>query len=139
MAVFAGLMKKIYLTIVVSVAVLAFGNANAVPDLGRATGKCIRKEDSKGVRTFQPAKSGDSNIHLSFIPPTNPESELAFIPPTNPEGELTFIPPTTPESELAFIPPTGPGIELAFIPPTGPGIELAFIPPTTPGTGHSLT
>ena len=73
-------MKTFRLTVLVVVSALSLATANAMPDLGRETGRFIRNEEQtpKDVRTFepaksvQPAKSKDSQGHFSFIPPLRP-------------------------------------------------------------------
>jgi hypothetical protein len=51
-------MKISYLPIIVVAIALSFASVNAMPDLGRETGKFIQNEEPapKGVRTFEPAK-----------------------------------------------------------------------------------
>ena len=74
MTVFAGFMKTFRLTIVVVASALSMATANAMPDLGRETGKFIRKDEPvpNDVRTFQPAKPTDSRTDLSFALPFRP-------------------------------------------------------------------
>jgi hypothetical protein len=80
------LMKISYLPIIVGTIVLSLASANAMPDLGRETGKFIRNDDRtpKNVRTFEPAKSKDSKGDFSFIPPDRPQGDICFIPPDHP-------------------------------------------------------
>jgi len=72
--VLAGLMKTFRLTIVVLVSALSLGTANAMPDLGRETGKFIRNDEPapKDVRTFEPAKEKDASQSVSFALPFRP-------------------------------------------------------------------
>jgi hypothetical protein len=72
--VFAGLMKTFRLTIVVVASALLLASANAMPDLGRETGRFIRNDQStpKDVRTFEPAKPKESRANLSFALPFRP-------------------------------------------------------------------
>jgi hypothetical protein len=91
-------MKIPYLPIIVATSALSLVSANAMPDLGRETGKFIRKDQSvpKNVRTFEPAKSKDSKGDFSFIPPDRPQGDICFIPPDRPTGDFCFIPPDRP-------------------------------------------
>gem|GEM_PF-4227710 len=67
-------MKKFHLTVIVVASLLSLASANAMPDLGRETGRFIRNDNRtpKDVRTFEPAKSQDSKGDISFIPPLRP-------------------------------------------------------------------
>jgi hypothetical protein len=78
-------MKIPYLPIVVVACALSFASANAMPDLGRETGRFIRNEHQtpKDVRTFEPAKPKESKGDFSFIPPTHPNN-VSFVPPLRP-------------------------------------------------------
>jgi len=64
-------MKTFRLTIVVLVSALSLGTANAMPDLGRETGKFIGNDEPapKGVRTFEPAKTQNSQPNVSILLP----------------------------------------------------------------------
>lgn len=74
MTVLAAFMKTFRLTIVVVAGALSLATANAMPDLGRETGRFIRNDDKtpKDVRTFEPTKSQESKGDLSFVPPLRP-------------------------------------------------------------------
>jgi hypothetical protein len=63
-------MKIPYLPIIVVASALSLASADAMPDLGRETGKFIRNEESapKNVRTFKPAKV-DNRPSLSVLLP----------------------------------------------------------------------
>jgi hypothetical protein len=78
--VFPGLMKTPYLPIIVVASALSLATANAMPDLGRETGKFIRKDEPspKGVRSFEPAKAKDAQPKLSCGFPFRPPVALAF-------------------------------------------------------------
>jgi len=67
-------MKTLRLTIVVLVSALTLGTANAMPDLGRETGKFIGNDEPapKDVRTFEPVKPKGSEANLSFALPFRP-------------------------------------------------------------------
>lgn len=73
-------MKTLRLTIVVLASALTLGTATAMPDLGRETGKFIRKDEPspKGVRSFEPAKVKDAQPKLSCGFPFRPPLALAF-------------------------------------------------------------
>ena len=100
-------MKIPYLPIVVMASALSLASANAMPDLGRETGKFIRKDASvpKDVRSFAPAESAGSktekdlamrrwqpeegNIRLAITMPTHPSIDrLAITMPTHPSSRL---------------------------------------------------
>jgi len=76
-------MKTLCLPIVVVVSAMSLASANAMPDLGRETGKFIRSDEStpKDVRTFEPAKTGNSQASLTFLAPWKPEANLSFLSP----------------------------------------------------------
>ena len=75
----ADLMKTLRLFIVVVASAMSLASANAMPDLGRETGRFIRVEEStpKDVRTFEPGKASDSKPNLSLLVPWHPSSALA--------------------------------------------------------------
>jgi hypothetical protein len=81
-------MKISYLPIIVVASALSLASANAMPDLGRETGKFIRNDQSvpKDVRTFEPAKSKDSKADLSFALPFRPG--LSFALPLRPKSAI---------------------------------------------------
>jgi predicted small secreted protein len=85
-------MKVPYLPIIVVASALSLASANAMPGLGRETGKFIQNEEPapKGVRTFEPAKvenpqsslrillpwhNGKSEQHLSILLPWHGKSQ----------------------------------------------------------------
>ncbi len=72
-------MKTPYLPIIVVASALSIASANAMPDLGRETGKFIRNEEPapKDVRTFEPARSKDSKANFSWGLPFRPTTGLA--------------------------------------------------------------
>jgi hypothetical protein len=79
-------MKTFHLTAVVVASALSLASANAMPDLGRETGKFIRSDEPapKDVRTFEPAKSESSKVDsksskagLSFALPLRPKNRIA--------------------------------------------------------------
>ena len=68
-------MKIPYLPIVVMASAMSLASANAMPDLGRETGKFIRKDESvpKDVKTFEPAKANAaSKADLAVLVPLQP-------------------------------------------------------------------
>lgn len=76
--VLAGLMKTFRLTIVLVASALSLASANAMPDLGRETGRFIQKDEPapKGVRTFEPSKASDPKPNLSILVPLRPPQAL---------------------------------------------------------------
>jgi hypothetical protein len=60
--VFPDFMKIPYLPIIVAAGALSLVSANAMPDLGRETGKFVRKDQSvpKDVKTFEPTRANAS-------------------------------------------------------------------------------
>jgi hypothetical protein len=85
--VFPGLMKIPYLpTIVVAIA-LSLASANAMPDLGRETGKFIRKDQSvpKDVKTFEPARANASKAENAS------KDDLALLVPLHPSASKTDL------------------------------------------------
>jgi predicted small secreted protein len=69
--VFAGLMKTLSLPIIVVASALSLASANAMPDLGRETGKFIRNDEPapKDVRSFPGNESKDSTSGVGFWKP----------------------------------------------------------------------
>jgi hypothetical protein len=72
-------MKTLRLTILVVVSATSLATANAMPDLGRETGKFIRNDGPapRDVRTFEPAKSKLKGVKVSFAFPLRPTSGIA--------------------------------------------------------------
>jgi hypothetical protein len=64
-------MKTFRLTIIVVTSAMLLATANAMPDLGRETGKFIRNEEQapKGVKTFEPAKAENPQPDLTILLP----------------------------------------------------------------------
>ena len=64
-------MKTLFLPIIVVASALSIASADAMPDLGRETGKFIRNEEQtpKGVKTFEPAKAANSQADLAILLP----------------------------------------------------------------------
>jgi len=127
-------MKISYLPIIVVAGALSLASANAMPDLGRETGKFIRTDEPtpKDVRTFEPAKAENSHGSLSFLAPWRPPSALAFLAPWRPPSALAFLAPWRPPSALAFLAPWRPPSALAFLAPWRPRSTLAFLAPWRP-------
>jgi hypothetical protein len=67
-------MKIPYLPIIVVTGALSLATANAMPDFGRETGKFIQKDEPapKDVRTFEPARSKQEGVKVSFAFPFRP-------------------------------------------------------------------
>ena len=103
--VFRGLMKIPYLPIIVVASALSLASADAMPDLGRETGKFIRKDESvpKNVKTFEPAKANASKADLAVLVPFRPgasKTDLAVLVPFRPDASKT---------DLAVLVPFRPG------------------------------
>jgi hypothetical protein len=139
-------MKTFHLTIVVVVSALLLATANAMPDLGRETGKFIRQDQPvpKGVRMFEPAKlpvaQGSADKKVSMGVPLRPGSGfLAMGVPLRPgSGFLAMGVPLRPGSGfLAMGVPLRPGSGfLAMGVPLRPGSGfLAMGVPLRPGSG----
>jgi hypothetical protein len=107
--VLAGLMKTFPLTIVAVATALSLATANAMPDLGRETGKFIRDDAPapKDVRTFEPAKEKDATRSASFALPFRPRT-VAFALPFRPRTVAFALPfrPRTVAFALPFRPRT---------------------------------
>jgi hypothetical protein len=95
-------MKTPYLPIIVVVSALSLASANAMPDLGRETGRFIRRHElaPKDVRTFTPGKQGKSE--------TNTNASFAFGMPVHPThsefgalADLDFSVPTVLSQAIA--------------------------------------
>jgi hypothetical protein len=75
-------MEKFHLTAIVVASALSLTIANAMPDLGRETGKLIQQEQPapKGVRTFEPARlpvtKGSDNTKVSMGVPLRPTNGI---------------------------------------------------------------
>jgi hypothetical protein len=115
-------MKIPYLPIIVVANALSLASANAMPDLGRETGKFIRNDEQtpKNVRTFEPAKSNSSNADSK-----DSKANVTFALPIH-GGSLAFALPIHGDS-LAFALPIHGG-SLAFALPIHGG-SLAFALP----------
>jgi hypothetical protein len=73
-------MKIFHLTAVVAItSALSLASANAMPDLGRETGKFIRQDQPapKDVKTFKPAKADASKDDLAVLVPLRPTGNVA--------------------------------------------------------------
>ena len=113
----AGFMKTFRLTIVVVVSALFLATANAMPDLGRETGKFIRSDEPtpKDVRTFEPAKKEPAEASSSFLAPVRPATYLSFLAPVRPTTNLSFLAPVRPTVSLSFLSPFRPPVSLDFL------------------------
>ena len=83
-------MKTFRLTIVVVASALSLASANAMPDLGRETGKFIRNAEQgpKDVRTFVPSKADNPQPNLSILLPWHSKSQrnLSILLPWHSKG-----------------------------------------------------
>jgi hypothetical protein len=131
-------MKIPYLPVIVVASALSLASANAMPDLGRETGRFIGSDEPapKGVRTFEPTKSSSSKTdsesskaYLSFALPLRP-SYLSFALPLRP-SYLSFALPLRP-SYFSFALPLRPSY-LSFALPLRPSY-LSFALPLRPST-----
>ena len=129
--VLAGLMKTLSLPMIVVVSTLSLASANAMPDLGRETGRFIRNNEPvpKGVRTFEPAKAQNSQASLSFLGPWRPPVNPSFLAPWRPQADLSFLAPWRPHGNLSFLAPWRPQADLSFLAPWKPQADLAFLAP----------
>ena len=133
-------MKISYLPVIVVASALSLASANAMPDLGRETGKFIRKDQSvpKDVKTFEPAKANaskgenTSKADLAVLVPFRPsasKTDLAVLVPFRPNASKT---------DLAFLVPFRPNTskaDLAFLVPFRPSAsktDLAVLVPFRP-------
>jgi hypothetical protein len=101
-------MKIPYLPVIVVASALSLASANAMPDLGRETGRFFRNDGPapKGVRTFEPAGSKDSKAGpetglpanlseyrpwIACVMPLHPPQVACVMPVRPPQvaGELT--------------------------------------------------
>ena len=118
-------MKIPYLPIVVVAIALSLASANAMPDLGRETGKFIRKDQSvpKDVKTFEPARAKASKAEnasrddLALLVPLHPsasKTDLALLVPLRPSASKTdlalLVPfrPSASKTDLALLVPLHP-------------------------------
>jgi hypothetical protein len=131
MTVFRGLMKIAYLTTIVVASALSLASANAMPDLGRETGKFIHSDEPtpKGVRTFEPAKSGDSQVGVHFLAPWRHQAGVTFLAPVKPQASLAFLTPWNHPASLTFLAPVKPQTGLSFLAPVKPNGNLSFLTP----------
>ena len=87
-------MKILYLPIIVVASALSFASTNAMPDLGRETGKFIRKNESvpKDVKTFEPARANASKADFAVLVPFRPgasKTDLAVLVPLQPAHSVS--------------------------------------------------
>ena len=87
-------MRIPYLPIIVMASAMSLASANAMPDLGRETGKFIRKDESvpKDVKTFEPAKANASKADLAVLVPFRPDAsktDLAVLVPLQPAHSVS--------------------------------------------------
>ena len=84
-------MKIPYLPTIVIASAMSLASANAMPDLGRETGKFIRQDESvpKDVKTFEPAKANASKADFAVLVPFRPsasKADLAVLVPFRPSA-----------------------------------------------------
>jgi predicted small secreted protein len=100
-------MKTLYLPIVVVASALSLASANAMPGLGRETGKFIRSDEPtpKDVRTFEPAKTGKPQANPNFLAPWKSQTDLSFLAPWKSQTNLSFLAPWKSQTDLSFLAP----------------------------------
>jgi hypothetical protein len=131
-------MKIPYLPITVMASALSLASADAMPDLGRETGKFIRQDQPtpKEVRTFEPAKlpvsKGNVDTKVSMGVPLRPNGFLAMGVPLRPNGFLAMGVPLRPNGFLAMGVPLRPNGFLAMGVPLRPNSFLAMGVPLRP-------
>jgi hypothetical protein len=89
-------MKISYLPIIAVASALSLASANAMPDLGRETGKFIRKNESvpNDVKTFEPARQNASKGDFAVLVPFRPDAsqtDLALLVPFHPGASQTDL------------------------------------------------
>ena len=101
------LMRTSYLPIIVVASALSLTSANAMPNLGRETGKFIRSDEPtpKDVRTFEPAKTEKPQASLRFLAPWKSQISLSFLAPWKSRTSLGFLAPWKPQADLTFLGP----------------------------------
>jgi hypothetical protein len=133
-------MKISYLPIIVVAGALSLASANAMPDLGRETGKFIRKDQTvpKDVKTFEPARANTSK------PENASKDDLAILVPFRPSASRTdlaiLVPlrPSASKDDLAILVPFRPSAsrtDLAILVPLRPSAsktDLAVLVPFRP-------
>ena len=107
MTVLAALMKTFRLTIVVVASALSLGTANAMPNLGRETGKFIRNDESTptGVRTFPTIQSNASETQFQALKPIWLPTHVARVSmgvPLRPPVQLSMGVPLRPPVQLSM-------------------------------------
>ena len=117
-------MKIPYLPVIVVAGALSLASANAMPDLGRETGKFIRKDESvpNNVKTFEPkafepARANASKADVAVLVPYHPspsKTDVAVLVPYRPSPSKTdlavLVPyrPSPSKTELAVLVPFQP-------------------------------
>jgi hypothetical protein len=131
MTVLARLMKM-HLSFVILASALSLATANAMPDLGRETGKFVRPDEPtpKGVRNFQAIEKNDSGSALGSLKPiwtlTHGASLSMGVPLRPPGASLTMgVPLRPPGASLTMgVPLRPPGASLAMGVPLRPPAEV---------------
>ena len=141
MTLLARLMQTLRLSIVIVASALSLATANAMPDLGRETGRFIRPDQPTptGVRNFQAIEKKDSGSGLGSLKPIwtpTPGASLAMgVPLRPPAASLVMgVPLRPPGASLAMgVPLRPPGASLAMgVPLRPPGASLAMGVPLRP-------
>jgi hypothetical protein len=148
MTVLARLMKTLRLSVVIVASALSLASANAMPDLGRETGKFIRPDEPtpEGVRNFQAIEKKDSGSGLGSLKPIwtpTHGARLSMGVPLRPPGaKLSMgVPLRPPGASLAMgVPLRPPGASLAMgVPLRPPGVSLAMgVPLRPPGASLAM-
>jgi predicted small secreted protein len=123
-------MKIPYLPTIVVASALSLASANAMPGLGRETGKFSRSDEPtpKNVRTFEPTKTGKPQASLNFLAPWK-QTNLSFLAPWKSQTNLSFLAPWKSQTSLSFLVPWKSQTNLSFLAPTKPQTSLSFLLP----------
>jgi hypothetical protein len=128
MTVLPRLMKTLRLSVVIVASALSLATANAMPDLGRETGKFIRPDEPtpEGVRNFQAIEKKDSGSGFGSLKPIwTPMHEASL---------SMGVPLRPPRVSLAMgVPLRPPGVKLSMgVPLRPPGLKLSMGVPLRP-------
>jgi hypothetical protein len=119
MTVLARLMKTLRLSVVIVASALSLATANAMPDLGRETGKFIRPDEPtpEGVRNFQAIEKKDSGSGFGSLKP--------IWTPTHGARLSMGVPLRPPGVKLSMgVPLRPPGVKLSMGVPLRPPGEV---------------
>lgn len=131
MTVLAALMKTFRLTIVVAAGALSLATAYAMPDLGRETGKFIRKNEPTptGVRTFPTIQSNASETEFSSLKPIwlpMHGARVSMGVPLRPPVQLSMGVPLRPPAQLSMGVPLRPPVQLSMGVPLRPPAQVGI-------------